>query len=505
MIQKITIFLLFCLTHSAVSANSPVHSPRRIEATFSFQVLLDNQQPDVERDLKYWMFLPREWENQKNVELLAINPDPEKKKIFKSDNLLLAHWNFGKQEPSKQYTVQFKIKADIYKVDHFIDPVTVPDNYKNMKKAVDKYLGNDSLAYITEEIREIAGELTRHVTDPFLKARNIYRWVLKHTEHQFPVEHRGTRYLLANPINEKHDLFGGDSAEYSWLFVALCRAANVPARPVTGFLAKEGWESPHTWAEFLLPALGWIPVDIFLADSREMLLEFSNQYDPYFYLGHLDFYHLTFYKGSQITLSPKCRYSAVPFIQKNEVWHAPVGIWNFNKLQNVNAFLSVNYSALLVKEYVNAEQGVSIDLYQEWLQQSAQELGPYLMKENFTNESKSVHITLVARDLPADRRKVDAEKAAHFEIEALKNLDPRYTVLMKNTFETVENTGFRYTALTVKNGKQVKESRFYISDKGYLYWLIISAEKKVFDQKKILFEKIMKSMKVDSPNRRMFR
>jgi transglutaminase-like putative cysteine protease len=52
---------------------------------------------------------------------------------------------------------------------------------------------------------------------------------------------------------------GGDCQAYTALFVALARAAGLPARPVAGLLFREGRFYYHSWAEVLLD--DWVPVD----------------------------------------------------------------------------------------------------------------------------------------------------------------------------------------------------------------------------------------------------
>jgi hypothetical protein len=69
-------------------------------------------------------------------------------------------------------------------------------------------------------------------------------------------EERGAVWALEKGV--------GDCSEYSYLFVALCRAAEIPARVQAGFAfhrVGEALEDGHMWAEYYLENYGWVPVD----------------------------------------------------------------------------------------------------------------------------------------------------------------------------------------------------------------------------------------------------
>ena len=130
-----------------------------------------------------------------------------------------------------------------YKNDHKYRRYTRPENKIQTK--------DPAIAAIAEKLRG-------KDRPPFEIARAAYDWVLEHVEYRLIDGFGGAAYCLSNGH--------GECGDYSALFVALCRAAGVPARPVSGFWAnkKNGW---HCWAQFMLPSGDWVPVDCSLGDQ----------------------------------------------------------------------------------------------------------------------------------------------------------------------------------------------------------------------------------------------
>ncbi|MEM2419924.1 MAG: transglutaminase-like domain-containing protein [Candidatus Bathyarchaeia archaeon] len=106
------------------------------------------------------------------------------------------------------------------------------------------------------EIVRTAQAVVGNEENPHVKALLIYNFVTKSLKYEAQNEEKGALWALENRK--------GDCSEYSYLFVALCRAAGIPARVQAGFAFRyvnEVMEDGHMWAEYYLENYGWIPVD----------------------------------------------------------------------------------------------------------------------------------------------------------------------------------------------------------------------------------------------------
>lgn len=106
------------------------------------------------------------------------------------------------------------------------------------------------------EIFSLAQNLTANVDGLHEKVLEIHDFVIEHLHYTVQPEERGALWALKKGV--------GDCSEYSYLFVALCRASRIPARVQAGFAFHthtETLEDGHMWAEYYLENYGWIPVD----------------------------------------------------------------------------------------------------------------------------------------------------------------------------------------------------------------------------------------------------
>jgi hypothetical protein len=126
----------------------------------------------------------------------------------------------------------------------------------------------------TPDIKTRALDIIRRETNPYLKARSIFRALL-----------------------QEKDIDGFSAAKY---FCELCRAAGVPALPVAGVLiVQKKIALAHLWSMIWIDNLGWLPVDI--AAARGDVPEgFDAQPNAEYYFGNVDSNRIVFSFGEAI-------------------------------------------------------------------------------------------------------------------------------------------------------------------------------------------------------------
>ena len=128
-------------------------------------------------------------------------------------------------------------------------------------------------------IIKVADEIKQKTNNPYKFARLAYEYVVDNIVYTSP----SPAWTAQECIKTKKGACGQQAA----LFVAICRAGGIPARPVAGSWCK-GDNQWHCWAEFLLPGVGWIPADPSVGGRGSKEREY--------YFGNLDNNHLALMK-----------------------------------------------------------------------------------------------------------------------------------------------------------------------------------------------------------------
>lgn len=172
-----------------------------------------------------------------------------------------------------------------------------------------RYLAPSKLGPIDGEVKILADKITKGKTTVLAKAKAIYDWTCENM-YRDPDTNGCGPGDVCSLLNKP----GGKCTDIHSVFVALCRAAGVPAREVFGIRQGKKAEQDiskwqHCWAEFYLPGYDWVPVDP--ADVRKMMLKHklelgdaqTKEYREYFW-GGWDQYRVKLAVGRDLVLNP---------------------------------------------------------------------------------------------------------------------------------------------------------------------------------------------------------
>ena len=138
----------------------------------------------------------------------------------------------------------------------------------------------------TDRIRALADSLTAGETNPYLKARNIYRWIAETYPWASAREYSTLENIPMYVLENGH----GDCGQVGLLLVTLCRAAGIPARWQSGWMLHPGAVNMHYWSEIYYEGIGWVPTDVSFGRGRGEVKDIEDEY--FFYTKGLDAYRL---------------------------------------------------------------------------------------------------------------------------------------------------------------------------------------------------------------------
>jgi len=288
------ILSLSCLTPSWAKSHS---------GTITMAVDLSSHDPAGEAEV--WIPYPVSDRDQ-SITDVKITGDFSSSAVYTdteySTPMLYARWDKGAASRKLNFTFKAERKEVIRREFPAREAAWAPADYA-------QYLKASTLGPLDGEVGKLANSITAGKTGVLEKARAIYDWTCENTYRDPKTRGCGEGdvcKLLTKP--------GGKCADIHSVFVALARAAGVPAREVFGIrMGKKETEDlstwQHCWAEFYLPGYGWVPVDA--ADVRKaMLVENlklddakTKEYRAYFW-GGIDPYRVKLSMGRDLTLNP---------------------------------------------------------------------------------------------------------------------------------------------------------------------------------------------------------
>lgn len=247
----------------------------------SFEITTKLNPPASTSAIKAWVPLPGfqadQWNRPEGNRWTTNAPIAHLERDAQSGaNMLYVEWDAGQTEPELELVSQISTRDRAIDLSQRISATPLT----NAERAL--YLSGSRLAPIEGKVKALSDKITVNAQSDLDKARAIYEWMVENTYRLASTRGCGEGNILA--MLESGD-FGGKCADLNPLYVALVRAAGVPARDLYGIRVAPsafGYKSlgaknetitkaQHCRAEVYLDQFGWIATDP--ADVRKLMLE----------------------------------------------------------------------------------------------------------------------------------------------------------------------------------------------------------------------------------------
>ncbi|MGA8145054.1 MAG: transglutaminase domain-containing protein, partial [Candidatus Acidiferrales bacterium] len=213
--------------------------------------------PPGSRELKIWLPLPFEDRSQGISHLKIESPVRYKIQREKEYGDRYAFVVVQSDDAAKPFDI--RISFHVERFEHRVSFTPSIEPLGQPLVSPDRFLLPDRLVPIDGLIGQLSDEQTKNATQPIDKARRIYDYVIA-TMHY---DHDGTGWGRGDAVwacGSKH----GNCTDFHSLFIAMARAAGIPARFEIGFSlptnARAGViASYHCWAQFYVNGIGWVP------------------------------------------------------------------------------------------------------------------------------------------------------------------------------------------------------------------------------------------------------
>jgi hypothetical protein len=221
-----------------------------------------NLGPGALRDVSAVIAIPSSREGQ---EVLSIGYDgPSPAIITDNQGQKLARFTAARVAAGQSLAVNARVHARLSGVQWYVFPEKVGPLGEVPADVRQRYLGDDPKYQIKDPfIRKAAAEAIGGEKNPYWMARRLARYVDDRMRYEMAGGWEAAPLVLKRGT--------GSCSEYTFAFVALARAAGLPARWVGAVVVRgddASWDVDfHRWAEVYLPRFGWVPWDVQHADQ----------------------------------------------------------------------------------------------------------------------------------------------------------------------------------------------------------------------------------------------
>ncbi|PWB74448.1 transglutaminase, partial [candidate division GN15 bacterium] len=213
--------------------------------------------PDTVTTLQVYLAVPQSLNSQTLVGNPQFTPAPAQITTDKWGQKI-ARFEFKNIASGQVTSVTMNVRVGLQRLRYYVFPEKVGKLTDIPADTSKKYLIDDvKFQFTSPVIQEAVKTAVGSETNPYWIARKIFSYVNDKLFYE-----RVGGWNTAPTVLQRGN---GSCSEYTFVYIAMCRAAGLPARYV-GAVTHRGddasWDDVfHRWVEVFLPNYGWIPID----------------------------------------------------------------------------------------------------------------------------------------------------------------------------------------------------------------------------------------------------
>jgi transglutaminase-like putative cysteine protease len=259
--------------------------------------------PPGAKQVRGWFWMPEDRPEQKVLETRILNA-PDSLRVTR-DPQYGRKWLYAEvaADTNKPLTLVTEFKVLRRAVKGMADPSKARPLSEEDKRAFAFELRRDEKHMeVNPEIQKIANELAGPEKNPVILAKRFFDYVIEKSDHYSKWGAMPKGKCLGDAM-ECLSGKGDCCTDQHALFIALCRAKDIPCRLFYGSrlkpenLGKNHDPGYRCWPNFFAPGIGWVPLDISSADTAG-----NKAYD---FFGGLDENRVEWAEGRDFDLEPR--------------------------------------------------------------------------------------------------------------------------------------------------------------------------------------------------------
>jgi len=321
---RCSLFLIFCGFLAAANAQAQ-KSDRPEQASFHVKNAFTVKVPQGAHEVRVWFAVPQEDAYSKITNFNVASDYPVRYDWDSWGNKVGYLQVRDATRPEISVTEEFDLTRT--EMRNKIDPQATRPLTDAERAALSRYLEPSKYVIVNDKIKALAAQITSSETNPMLAERKIYDWTLQNIDYWV----KDPDHLKASPVGSTEYCLGtktGNCTDFHSLFASLSIAAGLPARMIYGSLLKPTLNgmavdgSYHCWIEFYAPQVGWIPLDVSLAniygkefpltDKNKKLVELTTATGYHgldkskidYYFGNIDDRRVVWSMGRDLMMQP---------------------------------------------------------------------------------------------------------------------------------------------------------------------------------------------------------